>query len=40
MKINLGTKDSPHTIKVNAQLAWENMSLLKELLMECNDIFA
>ncbi len=39
MKINSVTKDSPHMIKVNAQLAWENMNLLRELLMECNDIF-
>jgi hypothetical protein len=35
----LGIKDNPHTIKVNAQLAKENMSVLVKLLMEYNDIF-
>ncbi len=40
MKIKLGTKDSPLTIKVNAQLAHENMNLLKKLLMEYKDVFA
>jgi hypothetical protein len=39
MKINLGIKDNPQMIKVNAQLTQENMSSLKELLMECKDIF-
>ncbi len=34
MKINLGMEDSPHTIKINAQLAQENMNSLKELLMK------
>jgi hypothetical protein len=38
MKINLGTKDNPQMIKV--QLTQENMSLLKELLMEYKDIFS
>jgi len=40
MKIKLGTKDNPQMIKVNAQLAQENMNLLKELLMEYKDAFA
>jgi hypothetical protein len=40
MKIKLGTKDSPLMIKVNAQLAHENMNLLKKLLMEYKDVFA
>jgi hypothetical protein len=40
MNINLGTMDNPYMIMVNAQLVQENMSLLKELLMEYKDIFA
>lgn len=32
--------DNPYMIMVNAQLVQENMSLLKELLMEYKDIFA
>jgi hypothetical protein len=37
MKNNLGIKDNPHTIKVNAQLVQEKMSLLKGLLMKYKD---
>ncbi len=40
MKINLGTKDNPQKIKVNAQMVQENVSSLKELLMKYKDIFA
>jgi len=39
MKINLGTKDNPQMIKINAQLTQENLSLLMELLMVYKDIF-
>ncbi len=33
MRINMGKKDNPHMIKVNAQMVQENMISLKNLLM-------